>query len=155
MRPHLKRSIRASRTPASQSGFDPAAAGDEDEILGPHQLRDSGHHFRCKPAAQCREDVGIDSVRQEPLAETADGQMGNRRERVVVVRIQNEAGDVVLFVGNDGFIQKYGQGKVGQGHLRRDPFLGRLRRNACQCVARPERRGLGQQCLEIGKVIAN
>jgi hypothetical protein len=57
--------------------------------------------------------------------------------------IHDQAGDLVVFISNDGFLQELLQGKVGQRHPRRHHLPGAPGCDPGQPVAGPRRRGLG------------
>ena len=77
--------------------------------------------------------------------------MRDRRESSFVVPVENEPGDLVVFVGDERLQQKRPQRQVGQAMAGRHPFFRRPRRDAGQHVARTRRRRLGQEVLEIGE----
>src|ERR1700681_3068917 len=55
--------------------------------------------------------------------------------------VDDQTGDFVVLVGNDGFMQELFQGNVGQ-------------RDSRQAVARARRRGLGQQIAQVFEHVA-
>ena len=54
----------------------------------------------------------------------ADGQRGDRREGRRVMAVDDQAGDLVVFIGDDGFLQELLQRHIGQRHPRRHHLLG-------------------------------
>ena len=115
----------------------------------PHQLGDGRRHLRGDARRQRGQRLGGDLVREQPLAERPDREMRDRPECRRVVGVHHQPGDLVRLVGYDGLAEKRSERQVGQGHLRRDSLLRTARRQAGQRVARPRRRGPGQQGAEI------
>ena len=123
---------------------------DQDEILIAHQLRDRRGHFRRDPARQLVEDVRRGGVGQQPIAEGANGQRGYRRKGGRLMGIDDQAGDLVVFVRNDGLLQELPERNVGQRDPRRNHLRGAVGGDPGQAIARARRRGFGQ---EIAKII--
>jgi len=67
--------------------------------------------------------------------------------------VEDEASNFIVLVGNDYFVQKYFERKIGERKLRGDPFLAALGDQAGKRIAAARRRRLGEQGLEIGKGI--
>ncbi len=68
--------------------------------------------------------------------------------------VDDEAGDVVRLVGDDGFGEEVASGTVGQGHLGGDALAGRGGGEAGQRVAGAERTGAGEQGAQIREAIS-
>ena len=79
----------------------------------------------------------------------ADGQRRYRRKGRRVVAIDDQAGDLIVFVGDDGLLQELLQRNVRQRHPRRDHVLGAIGGDARQAIAGARRRGLGQEIAQI------
>ena len=62
--------------------------------------------------------------------------------------IKDEPGDFIVFVGNDGLMQKLLEWNVGKRHPRRDHLLGALGGDPRKTVTRARRRGLGQEIAQ-------
>jgi hypothetical protein len=130
---------------------DAALAGDQHQVLDAHDLRDGGRHLRRDAGRGARQQRLIRLVAEQPVAETADSQVADRREGGGIVGIDDQARDLVGLVGHHGLVQEGGQRQVGQGHLRRHPFLGAAGGNAGQVVARARRGRLRQQLTQAGE----
>ena len=115
------------------------------------QLGDGGDHLRRQPGRDGRQGGGVGLVRQQPLAEGADGQVGQGGERRRVVRVDDQPGDLVGLVRDDLLLEEAGERDVGQHELRGDPLAGIGGGDAGQPVARPRRGGFGQQVAEVGE----
>ena len=63
--------------------------------------------------------------------------------------IDDQAGDLVVLVGDDGLLQELLQRNVRQRHPRRDHLLGAIGGDPRQAIAGARRRGLGQQIAQI------
>ena len=68
--------------------------------------------------------------------------------------VDDQAGDLIVFVGNDGLLQELLQRNVGQRDPRRDHLLGAVGRHPGEPVAGARRRGLGEEIAEIIEHIA-
>ena len=91
-------------------------------------MADGGGHLGRQTGRQRRQDGRRRRIGQQPIAKFADGQMRDRRERRPVVRIDDQPGDFVGFVGNDVLVQKGGQRQIGKGILRGHALLDGSRR---------------------------
>ena len=63
--------------------------------------------------------------------------------------VDDQAGDLVIFVGDHGLVEELAQRQVGQRHPRRDHLFGAVGGNAGQPIARARRGRLGQQVAQI------
>ena len=56
-------------------------------------------------------------ARQKPLAEFADGEVGEERRRLRFVGVDDQPRDFVVLVRNDGLVQEVRERNVGEGRL--------------------------------------
>ena len=63
--------------------------------------------------------------------------------------VEDKAGDLVGFVGDDRFVEKGGEGQIGEGHLGGDPLDGTTRGNAGEFVASTCGCRSSKQVLEV------
>ena len=77
--------------------------------------------------------------------------MRYRRKCSLVVRVEDQPGDFVFLVGNDGLVEKADERKFGQRHARSHALSGGARSDACKHIARAQWCGFRQQVLEVGK----
>ena len=82
-----------------------------------------------RPGATRRERGGVGLVGEQPVAEIADREMRDRRERRGVVPVEDEARDLIGLVGHGGCREKGGERRLGERHLRRHALLGARRRD--------------------------
>lgn len=127
-------------------------AGYEDEVLEAHELGDGGGHLRGEAGGEGGEAGGSGVVREEMIAEFAYGEAGDWGEGGDggggAAGVEDEAGDLVGLVGDDGFVEKVGEGEIGEGALRGYALLGAGGGDACEFVARAGGGGFGE---EIGE----
>jgi hypothetical protein len=129
----------------------PALGRHGDEVAPAHQLGHGGHHLRRQRRAE-RQRLGRGG--QQPVAQAADRQVGERREARRVMPIEDEAADVVRLVGNHLLVQEVAQRQVGQGALGRHA-LGRAGGgDAGQRVAGAGWAGAGEQAAEVLEDVA-
>ena len=126
-----------------------ALLGDHDQVLVAHQLGNTGGHFRCDPGREFRQRLPGRGVRQQPVAEAADGQRRNSCKAWRIVAVEDQACDLVVLVRDNGFIEKLLEREVGERHARRDHLLGAVGRNAGETVARARRGRFGEQVAQI------
>ena len=86
----------------AERGDDPALARDRDQVLVAHELRDRGRHLRREPGRQSASVGAFGGIGQQPVAELADGQRATGAKAARVVGVEDQPGDVVLLVGDDG-----------------------------------------------------
>ncbi len=128
--------------------------GDGDEILETAELRDRGHHLRRQAGRQGREHPRVRLRREQPFPKGADRQGRDWREGLAIVPPGDEIRYLIL-LGGDQFLFEEGlEGEVGERDLRGEPFHRPLCGDARELVARPFRRRLGEQALEIRKAEA-
>jgi len=131
----------------AQAGDHPGPPGDGDQVGVAHQLRGRGDHLgrqtRCQRADRVL--VALRRADEQPLAQLADRQPRDRGERLRVVGVQDQPGDVVVLVGDDLLLQEHRQRQVRQDVLRGDPLGLGLRSAAGEHVAGAGRGRLGQQ----------
>ena len=130
---------------------DAAFGGDDDEILHAHDFRHGGGHLRGQPRSQCGQAVGRRPRIEQPFAECADGQMGHRRESRRVVAVEDQARNLVFFIGHKIDVQEGLEGKIGQRHLGGDALDRALRRDAGQRIAGAGGEALASSVLRSGK----
>lgn len=133
----------------AEPGDDTGLACRQHEILRPHDLRDGCRHLWCDTRSHACQHVAVHVVGEEPLAEAADGQVGDRCERGRVVAVHDEARDLVGFVGNEGLLEERAERDVGQGHLRGGALDGGSGADTCQPVTRALGCGARQQCPQV------
>ena len=104
----------------AETRYDAAFAGDEDQILHAHELRNGGYHFRRQAGRELRQRRFVGRRPQQPIAEIADGEAADRGEGAAVVFVDDQPRHLVLLIGNQRFVEKDLQGRVGERHLRRD-----------------------------------
>ena len=103
------------------------------------------------PGATRVEHVGRRLVREQPLAEAADGEVADRRERGAVVGVEDQAGDLVLLVRDERLFEEPRQRHVGERRLRRDALARVGRGDAGELVAGAEGGRLGEQVAKVGE----
>ena len=116
-------------------GGDADFFGRVDEIQIAHQLGHGGDHLRRQAAAHPADGVAAVFFIQQPLPQLGHRPVPDLLVDLLVHVVLDDAGDLVLLVGNGGVGPQIGQGEVGHHHLGRHPLLGVLRRNARQPVA--------------------
>ncbi len=117
----------------------------QDQVLHAHQLGDRGDHFRRQPRCQGGQRGFVRRVAEQPVAEIADGEVGDRGEGGRVVAVDDQAGHLVAFVGDQRLVEKAPERHLGQAHLRRDALGIVAGGDTGQAVAGTRRAGLGQQ----------
>ena len=68
--------------------------------------------------------------------------------------VDDQAGDLIVFVGNDGLLQELLERNIGQRDPRRDHLRGTFGGHPREAVAGARRRGLGEEIAEIIEHIA-
>ena len=126
----------------------------QNHVLNAHDFGYRGCHLRRQTGRQCCQCRCIGFISEQPIAKIADGQLCNRRKGGGVMRIDDEAGDIVVGVIDNGLIEEGFQRQFRQRHLRSNTLLRVCSGDAGQTVARARRRGFGEQGLEVGKAIA-
>jgi hypothetical protein len=96
-----------------------------------------------------RNRVTIRAGGQKELAEVANGQVSDLAEGRRIVRVEDEAGDVVGLVGDQGPRQDLGQRDIGQAPAGGGVLLGRVSGDPGQPVPGADRRRLGHQRGEV------
>ena len=147
LQPDGHRSRQADRI--AEARHDAASARDRNQILIAHELADGCRHLGRHAWRDGGKTLGRCLFGEKPVAEAADGLARNRLERSGVVRIHDEARDLVLLVRHDHFIEKSGQRHVRERHARRHALLGALGGEARELITRPDRRRLCQQCPQV------
>ena len=152
--------LQARRQPVGQSDRraefrdDAAFRGDQHKVLVATEFRDGCDHLRREAGGQSREHGGRRGVGQQPVAQAADREMRDGRERVAVVRIEDQPRDVVVLVRDECLTQERLQRQIGQRQTCGDALDRRSRRDARQPIAGAQRRGFRQQRAQITKRVA-
>jgi hypothetical protein len=71
------------------------------------------------------------------------------------VGIEDEASDLVILVGDHGFVEEALEWQIGEGHLRGDPFLCGRGADSCQLIAGAGGGGAGEHLGERRKGVVN
>jgi len=124
------------------------------QILEPADLGDRRRHLRGNARCERGERLRRRRVGEEPVAQSADGEMGDRCERRAVVAVDDEARDLVGLVGNDGLREHARERHVGERVLCRHPLFARCCRDPGELIAAARRRRLRQQRLEVAENVA-
>ncbi len=124
------------------------------QILEPADLGDRRRHLRRDAAGERGELWRGGRVGEEPVAQSADGEMRDLAERGAVVAVYDEARHLVGLVGNDGLLEEGRERHVGERVLRRHPLFARRRRDARELIAAARRRRFRQQRLEVAEDVA-
>jgi hypothetical protein len=120
-------------------------AGHRDEILQAHDFAYGGGHFGGETGGQGGETGGVRLLREQPVAQFADGQVTDGGESRAIVSVADKARDFVPLV-RDGRIGKEGfQRKIGELHLGAHALFGGMGGEAREPVAGSGRRGFRQQ----------
>ncbi len=106
------------------------------------------------PGASLSQTLLVGTLGEQPVAEVSDRQTADRREGIGVVLVDDQPGDLVIFIRNDRLVEKRLQRQLGQRHLRRDPFLGVLGGDPGQDIAGAQRRRLRHQIAQIGEAVS-
>jgi hypothetical protein len=124
------------------------------EILEPADLGNRGRHLRRDAGRERGELWRRRRVGEEPVAQSADGEMGDGGERRAVVAVDDEARDLIGLVGNDGLREHACERHVGERVLRGYALFARRRRDAGELIAAARRRRFRQQRLEVAEDVA-
>ena len=151
--------LQTDRQPARQAdrvaepGGDRAAPGDHDQVLQAAKFSYGGHHLGREAGRQCSQRRACRVVGEQPIAQAADRQVGDRCERRAVMRVADQPRDFVSLVGNDRVIQQTLQREIGQRHLRRDPLLLAGGGDSGEGVSAAMRRRPRQESAQVRKAI--
>ncbi len=121
--------LQANRQPLRQSQCisksrdDTTLAGNQDQVLIPHQLADRSRHFWGNAPCYLAQLLGVSVVVQQPFPEFTHRQIVDRFECDGIVRIADQPRDFVLFVRNQGMIEKSLQRDIGQSEPGGHPFF--------------------------------
>ena len=126
-----------------------AFAGGADEVLQAHELGDGGGHLGRDAGRQRRQRFGGGVLGEQPVAELAHGEVRDGGEGGGVVRVADQTGDLVGFVGDKRLGQEGFQRHIGQGHLGADTLFGGGRGDPGQAIARARGRGFGKQGSQV------
>ncbi len=133
----------------AKPGDHAALFGNGDQVLVAHELGHGRHHFGREARRQRRQCLGGGLLRQQPVAEIAHREMRHRRKSLCVVAVDDQARDVVAFVGDQRFVQELLERRFGQHVARRHALLRGGRANAREIVARARRAGHGHDLLQV------
>ena len=104
-----------------------------------------------RPPASLLQHGGARGIREQEIAEAADRLRGDRRKGARVMAVDDQAGDFVVLIGNDGRLQKLRERGVRQRHPRRDHLLGTVGGNSGQPVPGARWARLGHQFAQVGE----
>ena len=128
-------------------GGDPDLFGRVDQIQVAHQLGHGGDHLRRQAPAHPPDGVAAVLLVQQPLPQLRHRPVLDLVVDLLVHVVLDDAGDLVLLIGDGGVVAEIRQGQVGHHHLGRHPLLGVLGGDARQPVARLLLVGFGQGVL--------
>ena len=121
---------------------DVAFSGHGNQVLVAHETSDGSGHLRSDCARDMLQNAGIRGVQEEPVAETANGEMPDVRKGLGIVLRNDEARHFIAFVWDDVLVEEVGQRKFGEYHACGHALLLRVRSEAGQRVAGALRRSL-------------
>ncbi len=139
---------------AAEFGHRRAFRRHDHQILQPADLGDRRRHFRGDAGGKRRERLRSRIVRQQPVAQPADGQMRDGGKGVLVVAVDDKARHLVVLVRNDSLTEKCLERHVGECELRRHALFAAFRRKPGERVAAAQRGCFGHQHPEIGEGVA-
>ena len=126
----------------------------QNEVLIAHQLGHRGGHFRGDPARQLRQRFTCRRIRKQEVAERPNREGRDRGEGRGVMAVDDQAGNLVVLEGNDGFLEELAERNVRQRHPRRDHLFGAVGGNSRQPIPGARRRCLGQEVAQVIEHIA-
>ncbi len=132
----------------------PAFRGNDDEVLVAADLCDRRGHLRGDAGRRGGERRGGRGIAEQPVAESSDRKVRDRREGGGIMGVDDEARHLVVLIGDDRLTEEMREWHVGERHLRCHPLLRGRGGNAGQAVARARRRRLGEQGFQIGEAVA-
>ena len=138
----------------AHAGDDATLRAHRDQILIAHQLGHRRHHFRRQARRQGHQRLAVRGVGQQPVAEFADRHRRHRRECGGVMPVHDQPRDLVVLVGDQGFMQKRAQGQIGQNAPCRHTLRLAIRSDAGQFIAGTAWRGAGHHRRQRGEVIS-
>ena len=145
---------------ASTQAHRPAKTGDDTnflrhqhQILHAHDLRHGCRHFRGQAGGEGAQAVFIGVIAEQPVAQAADREVADDGKRLFIVGVDDQSGDFIVFVGDQGFFEKMLERNVGQRHLRGHALAVIERRNAREKVAGACGAGLGHDVLEAVEAV--
>ena len=143
LEPHRHRARQADRV--AEFRHHPAFARREDQVLIAHELANGRRHLRRDAGRERADNLRRRLVREQEIAEFADRQMRDRRESLAIMRVEDEARDLVALVRNEHFFEKTLQRNIGEAELGRDIFFRTACGNTGKHVAGARRRRLGHE----------
>ena len=126
---------------------------DEDEVLVPHDLADRGDHLGRESPGNVRQVGRRRLVRQQPVAELADGHRADRRERVVALLVVDQPRDIVDLPRDHRLVEEGRQLDVGEAVLGGDALLLRRCRDPGEFVTRAPRRRPSQHRAQVREAV--
>ena len=125
--------------------------GGHNQVFIAHQLGDRRCDLRDNRPVECPQTVTSLVLVQYILTQLADGQMGKRTERRLVVGFKNKPAHFVLGGVYERIRHDVRQRNIGQDQLGRNPFLLGACGNPGQAVARLVFIGLGKHFAQVGE----
>ena len=92
-------------------------------------------------------------IEAQPIAKRADREMRDFAERPRIMRVENQTGDFIRFIGRERLFEKSLQRHIGKRYLSGHAFFRAARGDSRQLVARAQRRGFGEQRFQIWETI--
>ena len=151
----LKARGQASRQAdgVAKRGHDTAFFCYENQVLVAHQFRYGSCHLQ-RDAGSCRSLGGaVNGVRQQPVAKVIHRQMAQRRKRLCVMAVDDQACDFVILLEHHDIVEEHSQRQRGECHLRHYTLFGAGRGDTGEQVARARQRRLCRVRLQIGETI--
>ncbi len=119
-----------------------------------HQLGHRRRHFGGDTPRRLGELDGIRFIGEQPFPKAANRQMSERRERCLVMGVDDEPGHVIGLIGDERVFQERLQRNVCQAEPRRNAFFIGVRRDSSQLITGPKRARLGQERAQVGKFVS-
>src|SRR5205807_1975265 len=94
----------------AEPGDDANLGRRQDQVLVTHDLRYGGGHFGRDARGGAGDDVAGRLIAQQPLPELADGEVGDGGEGAAIVFVEDQARDIVGFIGDERLFEKSGKG---------------------------------------------
>ena len=132
----------------AESGHHAAPGRGRDQVLKAHQLGDGGDHFGGQAGSQGGEPLTGRFLGEQPVAEFAGREVRDGGEGSGIVRIADQARDLVAVVIDQRLSEKAFERQVGQLHAGAHTFFGGGGGDAGEFVARARGGGFCQQLPE-------
>ena len=133
--------LKTGREGAGQADGGVAVRADADLLGGvhqiqiAHQLAHAGDALGGQAPGGALDHLAGGLFAEQPLAELGHGHILKAVENGLVQVVLDNAGYLVLLIGNGGAVAQIIERQVGQNHLSSDPLLRGLGGDACQLVA--------------------